>query len=242
MIGLSLGLMGSGGSILTVPVLVYIVGQHEKVAVAGSLAVVGAISLIACLPYARRGLVSWANVGLFGVPGMFGAYGGAFVAKEVSGSTQLIVFACVMLLAAGFMLRPMQLNGDTERERRAAWKIGLDGLFVGALTGFVGVGGGFLIVPALVLLGGMSMRNAVGTSLVVIALKSATGFFKYVQDLDELGLQLDWVVLAKFFGFGVVGSFAGSALSSRVPQDGLKRGFGVFLIVMGTYVLATKLA
>ncbi|MEO1086681.1 MAG: sulfite exporter TauE/SafE family protein, partial [Acidobacteriota bacterium] len=163
-IGLSLGALGSGGSILTVPVLVYLVGQDEKTAIAGSLFIVGAIATAGGAQFAVRRLVSWRSVVLFGLPGMAGTLAGAWLGGLVSGTVQLGVFAMVMLLAAGLMFRPPV--GDTaESAPRAGGRVALDGLAVGVLTGFVGVGGGFLIVPALVLLGGLSMHLAVGTSL-----------------------------------------------------------------------------
>jgi uncharacterized membrane protein YfcA len=148
-IGVSLGLLGSGGSILTVPVLVYLIGQDEKLAIAGSLAIVGAIALAGSLPYLKKKLVDWRTVVLFGIPGMAGTYIGAWLATWVSGLVQLALFAVVMLLASWQMLKPVVLD-DTPHEPREVWKIGLDGLLVGVLTGLVGVGGGFLIVPALV--------------------------------------------------------------------------------------------
>jgi uncharacterized membrane protein YfcA len=117
--------------------------------------------------------------------------------------------------------------------------IALEGLGVGVLTGLVGVGGGFLIVPALVLLGGLPMRRAVGTSLVIIALKSLVGFAKYVDVLADLGLSIDWSVLALFTGFGIAGSLLGSRLSSLVPQHALQRVFSALLVLVGAGILWT---
>ncbi len=236
-IGVSLGLLGSGGSILTVPVLVYLIGQDEKLAIAGSLAIVGAIALAGSLPYLRKRQVDWRIVVLFGIPGMAGTYMGASLASWISGLIQLVLFALVMLLASWQMLKPMALD-HALRQPRSVWKIGLDGLLVGILTGLVGVGGGFLIVPALVLLGGLSMHRAVATSLVIIALKSFTGFWKYMDVLDKQGLVLDWKVIAMVTVLGIVGSFIGSRIAGRVDQQRLKKLFGLFLIVMGVYILA----
>jgi hypothetical protein len=235
-VGLSLGLMGSGGSILAVPVLVYLVGQDEKVAIAGSMGIVASISAIAAIPYARRGLVAWRSVLWFGLPGMAGAWIGAAASKHVAGAVQLSVFAALMLVAAYMMLRPAR--EATQAASRAAGLVVVDGLVVGAVTGFVGVGGGFLIVPALVLLGGLEMRNAVATSLVVIALKSAVGFAKHLEVIDSLGLALDWQVIGLFVAAGVAGSHGGSILAARIPQAALKRAFGVFLLVMGAAIVA----
>ena len=239
-IGLSLGLLGSGGSILTVPVLVYLIGQDEKTAIAGSLFIVGTIASFGGLQYAWRKAVDGRSVLLFGLPGMAGTYLGAWFGGLVSGLVQLTVFAIVMLGAAWLMLRPPRLDSGP-KPVRAAWKIGLDGLAVGILTGFVGVGGGFLIVPALVLLGGLPMSLAVGTSLVIIALKSFTGFLKYLTVLDELGLAIDWRVLMVVASFGVAGSFAGRLLGSRVSATILQRIFAFFLIGIGGWMLVQTL-
>ncbi len=236
-IGVSLGLLGSGGSILTVPVLVYLIGQDEKVAIAGSLFVVGTIALVGSLQFIRAKLVDWHNVLVFGLPGMAGTYIGAALAAYLSGIMQLTLFAGVMLLASWFMLRPIDLGSGGVHEPRATWKIAGDGLGVGVLTGLVGVGGGFLIVPALVLLGGMAMHRAVATSLVIIALKSYSGFYKYTDVLEAQNLELDWNTLMIVTGLGIAGSLVGGKLANRLPQNTLKKSFGIFLIVMGIYIL-----
>lgn len=236
-IGVSLGLFGSGGSILTVPVLLYLFGQDEKVAIAGSLAVVGLIATVGAIPYVRARLVDWRNVVAFGVPGMAGTYVGAWLAAYVSGAFQLALFALVMLAAAGFMLRPPALDATAVRAR-ASWKIVTDGLFVGILTGLVGVGGGFLIVPALVLLGGLPIHRAVATSLVIVALKSFSGLAKYLDVLAMEGLSLDWRIIFLVAGLGMAGSVAGSALAGRLARDRLTRIFGMFLVAMAILILA----
>lgn len=242
-IGLALGLLGSGGSILTVPVLVYLVGQEEKTAIAGSLFVVGIIALAGGLQFAWRRAVDWRSVWLFGLPGMAGTYLGALLGGLVSGTLQLAVFAGVMLLAAGLMFRPPARTGEAEEEPPPAprpgrfWKVPLEGLVVGVLTGFVGVGGGFLIVPALVLLGGLPMRLAIGTSLIIIALKSGTGFLKYLDVLHDLGYSLDWQVLGVITAVGIAGSFAGRVLGKRLSQERLRRLFAVFLVVIAVLIL-----
>ena len=236
-IGVSLGLLGSGGSILTVPVLVYLVGQDEKVAIAGSLFIVGSIALAGSLQYLRSRLVDWHNVLVFGLPGMVGTYLGASSAAYVSGIMQLALFAIVMLLASYLMLRPVDIERGAASVPRETWKIAIDGLVVGVITGLVGVGGGFLIVPALVLLGGMQMHRAVATSLFIIALKSFSGFYKYLDVLDAQDLNLDWSTLFIITGLGIAGSFGGSAVANRLPQKTLKRSFGVFLLIMGVYIL-----
>lgn len=236
LIGLSLGLLGSGGSILTVPVLVYLLGEPPKQAIAESLLIVGGIALLGALPYALKGLVDWRNVLLFGLPGMAGTYLGAWLSRFVSGEVQLVTFALVMLLAAYFMARPTSLR--PKGEERKAWKIVSDGISVGALTGFVGVGGGFLIVPALVLLGGLPMHLAIGTSLLIIALKSFAGFYKYLQLLPGYGLSVNYTVAGLFVLVGALGSFLGGRLAVRLPQERLKRGFALFLVAMGVFIVA----
>lgn len=239
-IGVSLGLLGSGGSILTVPVLVYLMGQDEKVAIAGSLFIVGSVAVAGSTQYLRARLIDWRNVVIFGLPGMAGTYLGALIAAYVAGIVQLSLFAVVMLLASYMMLRPLQLD-ETSHTPRETWKIASDGLLVGIITGLVGVGGGFLIVPALALLGGLSMHRAVATSLVIIALKSFSGFYKYLDVLDRQNLELDWQALLLVTGLGIAGSFAGAKVAHRMPQHRLKKGFGLFLIVMGIYILYRSL-
>lgn len=240
LIGLSLGLLGSGGSILTVPVLVYLLGEPPKQAIAESLLIVGGIALLGAIPFALRGLVDFRNVLFFGLPGMAGTYLGAWLSHLVSGQVQLLVFAGVMLVAAYSMARPPALK-RTEGGKREPWKIVLDGLAVGALTGFVGVGGGFLIVPALVLLGGLPMHLAVGTSLVVIALKSFAGFYKYLHLLPALGLSVNWANAGLFILVGTLGSFFGGRIAVRLPHETLKRGFALFLVGMGVYIILQSL-
>lgn len=239
LVGLSLGLMGSGGSILTVPVLIYLAGEQEKTAIAESLGIVGTIALAGFIPYAFKKQVHWRSVILFGLPGMAGTYGGAIIAGYVSGTFQLILFAGVMVVAAIMMFLD-------EKERKAAtrgnvdhawWKIVLEGLAVGVLTGLVGVGGGFLIVPALVLLGGLPMNIAIGTSLAIIAMKSFSGFFKYIEVLADLGLTINWELILIFSLIGAVGSFVGKTIGARISNEGLKRGFAIFLIGMGAYII-----
>jgi len=240
-IGLALGLLGSGGSILTVPVLVYLVGQDEKTAIAGSLFIVGSIAAAGGFQYARKRTVDWRSVLLFGLPGMAGTYGGAWLGGLASGEVQLTVFAVVMLLASVLMFRSPIREPGQARPRRG-WKVALDGITVGILTGFVGVGGGFLIIPALVLLGGLSMHLAVGTSLVIIALKSFTGFVKYIDILDSLGLALDWRILGIVTSVGIAGSFAGRIIGGQVSQPHLRRVFAVFLIGIGLLILWQNLS
>jgi uncharacterized protein len=232
-IGLSLGLLGSGGSILTVPVLVYLVQEPQKLAIAESLAIVGGISLIGALPYARKKMIHWKSVVWFGIPGVAGTYLGAYFSQWLSGAMQLLLFALIMLAAAYTMWRAKNPRASTNKHPH--WKILLEGLAIGIITGLVGVGGGFLIIPALVLLGGLSMRLAVGTSLLIIAMKSFVGFLKYVEVLS--GYQVNWSLIALFVGLGAVGSFTGSFLSQKLPQQLLRKLFAVVLVALGIFIL-----
>lgn len=238
LIGVTLGLLGSGGSILTVPVLVYLVDIPEKVAIAESLAIVGVVSLAGAVPCALKNKIHYRSIIYFGIPGMAGTYGGAFLAKYVTGTFQLLVFAGVMILAAWMMFRDSErLIDDTERTPHAKWKLALEGTGVGILTGFVGVGGGFLIVPALVLLGGLSIHLAIGTSLAIISMKSFTGFVKYLDVLKDLDLSVDWSLLALFSAIGILGSFIGNRAGKYLSQAHLKKGFAIFLVLMGGYMI-----
>jgi|SRR5699024_1435759 len=235
-VGLSLGLLGSGGSILTVPILIYLIGVEEKLAIAESLGIVGSISFAGFIPYAFKKQVHWKSIILFGLPGMGGAYFGAFISYYVSSTIQLFIFAAVMLGAAAGMF----LNTNSEDEVTGPyrwWLISIEGFCVGILTGLVGVGGGFMIVPGLVLLGGLPMDLAIGTSLAIITLQSATGFIKYLDVLEDLNLEIDIQLMVVFGLIGAVGSLVGKTVGSRISNEGLKQGFAVFLIVMGVYVI-----
>lgn len=239
-VGLSLGLCGSGGSILTVPVLRYLLQHTEKVAIAESLGIVCAIALVSVLPYARQSLVNWRAALLFGFSGMAGTFFGASGAKYVPGTAQLMLFAIVMLWAAILMWRQRPRTSSAAAEAPAkhpVLKTAAEGFAVGALTGVVGVGGGFLIVPALVILGALDMRSAVGTSLVVITLQSAIGFWTHLRVLQSLNLGVDWRVVAAFVVIGIVGSLIGQQLNARVNQVALRRGFALLLVAMGVFIL-----
>ncbi len=240
-IGLSLGVMGSGGSILTVPVLVYLVDQPEKVAIAGSLIIVGSIAMLGSLSYMRQKQVDWNTVMLFGIPGIVGSYGGAWLSAYFSGLMQLSIFAGIMLIASYFMLRPKRDIEQQSDHQRHTFKIVMDGTLVGIVTGVIGIGGGFLIVPALVLLGGLNMRKAIGTSLVIIPLNSFSGFIKHIDVLENAGHSLDWSVIGMMILIGGIGSTVGHKIANKVPQDKLKKMFGIFLIIMGTYILFRSL-
>ena len=236
LIGLSLGLLGGGGSILTVPIFVYVLGFGVKEAVAMSLAVVGTTSLVGAAGYWRAGQVNLRVAAIFGAVAMAGTYLGARLAVFFSGAAQLILFAAVMLLAAWFMFRPRKVEAEgpappSQREMPLALIVA-KGVAVGVLTWMVGVGGGFLIVPALVLLGRVPMKEAVGTSLLVIAMKSAAGFAGYLGQVE-----VAWGFMGVFTAVAVGGILLGTHLVKYVPQATLQRAFAVFLVVMGTFIL-----
>lgn len=235
LIGLSLGLLGGGGSILTVPVLHYVLGFTVKEAIPMSLVVVGFTSGFGAISHGRAGTVHWRSALAFGPPAIVGAILGAELGLQVSARTQLSVFAIVLVAAAVSMLRA---GGATTAPRPRDHKhrlpfITLVGALVGLLTGFVGVGGGFLYVPALTLLGGLTMKEAIGTSLVLILLGCSAGLVRYSGHLD-----LNWRAVALFTGLAFVGVAVGSRLVPYVSQQVLKKGFAVFLLVMGALVLA----
>ena len=232
LIGLSLGLLGGGGSILAVPVLTYVAGLSPKEAIATSLIVVGTTSLFALIPHARRGNVAWRTGALFATTAMAGAYLGGLAASWFSGTTLLLLFAAMMVVTALAMFRGRGELKVIEQKPLSMGLVVAEGVAVGAATGLVGAGGGFLVVPALVLLGGMEMHKAVGTSLMVIALKSFAAFAGHAAHVSidfELALG---VTLA-----AVVGSMAGAALSQRVPAALLRKVFAGFVLVMAGYVV-----
>ncbi|MCA9107047.1 MAG: sulfite exporter TauE/SafE family protein [Planctomycetales bacterium] len=253
-IGITLGLLGSGGSILTIPILVYLLGHDGKVAIAESLAIVGGIASVGVIPFARVRLIAWRKVLSFGLPGVVGTYLGAQRAATLSGTTQLLIFGSVMLVAAGMMFfgsrRPKSPvpSEATEAPRleprsRSVWTTFLEpieGLGVGVITGIVGVGGGFLIVPALVLLGGLDMRKAVGTSLVIIVINSVAGFAKHYQTIQQSESSIDPLTIATFIGIGVIGMWIGKSLNNRLDPSLLRKGFAFFLVAMGVLVLVRE--
>lgn len=234
-VGLTMGLLGSGGSILTVPILVYLMGQDEKVAIASSLAIVGAVAALTTLLNIRDRSINWRTAIWFGAPGVLGTYLGAALSQFASGQVQLMVFAAVMLLSAFFMFWPPKFKAVTGDQKLSV--IVIEGLLIGALTGFVGVGGGFMIVPALVLLGGLSMTAAAATSLVIIAVKSAAGLVKYLELLEGSGLSLDWTLILIFIVLGMLGSFFGRGLGRVIEQRQAEQVFSVFLVAIAGWIL-----
>jgi uncharacterized protein len=243
LIGLSLGLLGGGGSILTVPVLHYVLGYGVKAAVPMSLVVVGLTSAFGAVQHWQGGTVNLRAAVAFGPPAIVGALLGADLGLRVTATVQLTVFAVVMLAAAVSMYFGAALWAPKETGAEAASAptvathprlplVTLVGAAVGVLTGFVGIGGGFVYVPALVVLGGLGMREAVGTSLVLILLSCAAGVIRY-----QGSLAFDWTAIAVFTAIAFVGVVAGARLVRHVSQHTLRRGFAAFLLVMGALVL-----
>ncbi len=235
-VGVVLGLLGGGGSILTVPLLVYVARMDTKEAIATSLLVVGVTSAVGAISHARAGRVQWRTGLIFGAASMTGAYTGGRVAEFVPGEWLLIGFALMMIATALAMLRARREVATDQRPTgpRTA-RIVIDGLIVGLVTGLVGAGGGFLVVPALALLGGLPMPVAIGTSLVVIAMKSMAGLAGYLASVT-----IDWQLAAAVTGAAVLGALLGGPLAERIPPEALRRIFGWFVLVMSVIVVAQE--
>jgi len=242
-IGLLLGLLGGGGSILTVPMLVYVLGIEPKTAILTSFVVVGVSSLMAIVQHARKNRVCWKSGFFFGLAGMAGAYGGGRLAAFFSGEVLMAMFGLVTLATSLAMLfRPQAATPPTTDDLPLCpaqvpyLKLLFDGLLVGLLTGLVGVGGGFLIVPALTLLVGLPMPAAVGTSLLVIVMNALAGLGGYATHVD-LDVKLTVIVT----GAAVVGAVFGGMLSTRISAAMLRRLFGLFVLAIAVYILSQAL-
>jgi len=233
-VGLTLGLLGGGGSILTVPTLVYALGVYPKAAVVMSLPIVGGAALVGALEQWRLGHIELKSAIPFGIAAMVGAFGGARIAVLISGRTQLFILGTVMLVAAVSLAWPPRIRRETPETdaRRSSFGLLSVGVGVGILTGLIGVGGGFLIVPALVLLGGLSMTHAVGTSLLVIAMNAAAAYAGH-HGMEEVAWDLVWL----FGAFVAVGIVVGGRLIRRVNQAALKRAFSVVIFVIAVLLM-----
>ncbi|MBK8785074.1 MAG: sulfite exporter TauE/SafE family protein [Chitinophagaceae bacterium] len=252
-VGISLGLIGSGGSILTVPILVYVMGVNPVLATAYSLFIVGSTALVGGVQSAIQKRVDFKTVLIFGIPSIAAVYatrmwlvpfipselftiGSLVITKSIA---LMLLFAVVMILASVSMIRPGKNKEQDENAPRVYNypMILLEGAVVGLLTGLVGAGGGFLIIPALVLLARMPMKLAVGTSLFIIAAKSLIGFIGDLQGSEII----DWKLLGIFTAFSVAGIFIGILLSKKIPGQKLKKGFGWFVLIMGIYIIIKEL-
>ncbi len=237
LIGVSLGLLGGGGSILAVPVLVYVGGVEVKEAVAMSLAIVGATSLFASVMHRQAGNLDLKVAAVFGGAGVFGAFFGAKLTHLVSSAALLLMFALLMLVVGTLMFTRSEREERVEespvdKDNGKTWQVLAAALSVGVLTGFLGVGGGFLIVPALVLFSKLPMKLAVGTSLLVIAINSAAGFLGHLGQGD-LNLRL---TLA-FTAVAIVGALLGERVARRIAASSLQRAFAVFVVITGIFLL-----
>ncbi len=252
--GLVLGLLGSGGSIVILPALVYLLGVPIKSAIAMTLGTVGLTAAIAAAAHWRRGNVNIPVAAIFGTFGAAGTFAGTRLGLITPEAVQITLFAAVMYAAAWRMFRPATLapagdgallrldaaeNGATlvVIDARRAGGIAALGIGVGVLAGVVGVGGGFLIVPALVLLAGLPMKEAIGTSLAIVTANTAVGFAGYLGKV-----AIDYRLLAIFVVVAIAGSLVGTAVSRRLSAMALKRGFSVFLVVVATYIVARQIA
>lgn len=236
-IGAALGLLGGGGSILTVPALVYLVGQTPQVAITTSLAIVGANSAVGALFHRAQGTLNWRVALVFGGTGMIIAYFAADLSKHVSPDMLMVAFAFLMMTVGMVLARQKPAPNALHQERDLRlWKVILGGAAVGLLTGILGVGGGFLIVPALVMLVGMPIHQAVGTSLVVITMNSLAGFLGH---LSGISLNLDLIIL--FILAGIAGTFTGARLGKRLNAGMLRKAFSLFVIVLAAFLLYDNL-
>jgi hypothetical protein len=250
LIGLALGLIGGGGSILTVPVLVYLFGIEMTTATAYSLFIVGTTSLVGSWQKYKSGLIDFKTAFVFGLPSIAAVYltraygvpaipevmgelGGLVITRNL---VLMLLFAVLMVFAAFSMIRPSKIKAVAEDKGFRYGLILLEGAVVGTLTGLVGAGGGFLIIPALVLFTGLPMKKAIGTSLLIIAAKSLLGF---TGDLGHL--QPDWQLLLTITALAIGGIFIGNRLANKIDGDKLKKGFGWFVLVMGVYILVKEL-
>jgi uncharacterized membrane protein YfcA len=253
LMGLSLGLIGGGGSILTVPILVYLFSVDTVLATAYSLFIVGLTSLIGSFSHMRMGNIHWLTAIVFGIPSILAVYatraflvpaladplftvGDLFVSKSLG---MLVLFALLMVAAAYSMIRTPKAKANGTADGEVAFNYPLilvEGAVVGAITGMVGAGGGFLIIPALVLLAKLPMKQAVGTSLIIIAAKSLIGF---TGDLKG-DMLIDWNFLLLFSTIAIGGIIAGSLLSKRIPNEKLKPAFGWFVLAMGIYIIVKE--
>ncbi len=252
LIGIALGLIGGGGSILTVPVLVYLLGVDAVAATSYSLFIVGATSAVGSVQYFRKNLVNIKTAIVFGIPSIIAvfltrAYIVPAIPKEVftigtfvitKSILMMLLFAILMIAASYSMIKKSKKTEEIEEKQKFNYPLILiEGSLVGILTGLVGAGGGFLIIPALVILSKLPMKEAVGTSLVIIAAKSLIGFF------GEGGETLppNWQLILTVTSFAIVGIFIGTALSKKIDGAKLKPAFGWFVLVMGIYIIAKEL-
>ena len=248
LIGLAVGILGGGGSILTTPLLVYVMGFDTKDAIAASLFVVGVTSAFGLISHARGHRVRWRTGLIFGSAGMVGAFIGGQVGSHLPGAVLMAAFAVMMGVTAIAMIRVRPKIKAKSHKGLPIFRILLDGAVVGFVTGLVGAGGGFLVVPALAILGGMPMPIAVGTSLLVVMMKSTAGFLGYAVTFGNgsfvswnPAVQIDWLVTIVITIGAVAGALVGSSFVGRVHPDRLRKAFGWFVLVMAFFILSQEL-
>ena len=245
-VGTMMGILGGGGSIMAVPIFVYLCHVPAKLAIASSLLVVGLTAAIGAVPHYRSHNVDFSRAFVFALFSSAGAYAGTRLSTYLTGDVQLVLFALVMSGAAYFMLRPIQSEAPAISTAQSRMRLVVPAIAVGCITGLVGVGGGFMIVPVLTLLMGMEMRRAVGTSLVV---NSGVGAGGYAMQ-SEIGIQytattVGSMTMTEFLLFfmvcTLVGVLMGARFSSRVSEQALKRSFGLFLVVVAGSIIIQKI-
>lgn len=240
LVGLSLGLLGSGGSILTIPIFHYALGLGVKESIGMSLGVVSATAFIGTLRHWYQRNVDLRALGIFAPAAVLSTYGGAWLSRVVPPGVQMIglalaiATAAILMWSGGASSLVAGVEAPGRKSPRPEALIGI-GLGLGFMTGILGVGGGFLIVPALVVLLGLEVRKAIGTALGVIALDATAGFVGYLP-----GIRVDWALIGGFTGMAVVGVFAGAALVPRLSQQQLRRGFALFLVAIALLILVWR--
>lgn len=250
-VGITLGMLGSGGSILSVPILVYVMGIEPTLATAYSLFVIGTTSLVGGIHKAKQKLVDFNKVVLFGIPAVISVFitrkfivpripNVIFTTENFTLSKSIlimVVFAFVMIFASVRMIKPLKERIISDGEKLNYYKIATMGILIGLVSGFVGAGGGFLIVPTLLFFAKTPMKMAVGTSLFIVSLQSLIGFTG-----DIMGNQIiDWELLQMFTLASIVGIFIGNFISKKVEEEKLKTGFGWFVLTMGIYIIIKEI-
>ncbi|HWS59884.1 MAG TPA: sulfite exporter TauE/SafE family protein [Flavobacterium sp.] len=250
-VGMTLGMLGSGGSILSVPILVYVMGIEPTLATAYSLFVIGTTSLVGGIHKAKQKLVDFYKVVLFGIPAVISvfvtrkilvpripdvifSYDGFTLRKSI---LIMVVFAIVMIFASVRMIKPLKEKTNSVAIKLNYVKIALMGILIGLISGFVGAGGGFLIVPTLLFFANTPMKMAVGTSLFIVSAQSLIGFTGDIMSNQVI----DWKLLEFFTLASILGIFIGNSIAKRVDDRKLKTGFGWFVLAMGFYIIIREL-
>lgn len=252
LIGVVLGLIGAGGSILTVPIFVYVLDVKPVLATAYSLFVVGIAALFGTIKNAKGNLVEYKTGFVFAIPAFIGVYiarrflldlipnvifklGDFSLTKDMG---IMMFFALIMILASYFMIKDQKEQNINKKFSNNIYILIIEGFIVGVLTGIVGAGGGFIIIPALVLFAGLPMKNAIGTSLMIIAIKSLFGF---IGDLQNINIIIDWLLLGGFTFLSIIGISIGLYFNKFIEGNKLKKGFGWFVLIMGVCIVLNEI-